>query len=116
MADSSRADDIVTRYIQRISELSHHKKKLPDQGELEAIALEMGMDEADIKLAKAEARACLQRARTYRSEEHTSELQSLTNLVCRLLLEKKKKKNTHNQSLLNILFIYSYIRKTQFIN
>jgi len=26
----------------------------------------------------------------YRSEEHTSELQSLTNLVCRLLLEKKK--------------------------
>src|SRR5262249_59578982 len=28
-----------------------------------------------------------------RSEEHTSELQSLTNLVCRLLLEKKKKPN-----------------------
>src|SRR5438093_6333477 len=28
-----------------------------------------------------------------RSEEHTSELQSLTNLVCRLLLEKKKTKN-----------------------
>src|SRR5437016_10288303 len=27
-----------------------------------------------------------------RSEEHTSELQSLTNLVCRLLLEKKNKK------------------------
>src|SRR5258706_16458056 len=27
-----------------------------------------------------------------RSEEHTSELQSLTNLVCRLLLEKKKSK------------------------
>src|SRR5258706_7963436 len=29
----------------------------------------------------------------HRSEEHTSELQSLTNLVCRLLLEKKKKKH-----------------------
>src|SRR5438093_5267695 len=29
---------------------------------------------------------------SFRSEEHTSELQSLTNLVCRLLLEKKKKK------------------------
>ena len=28
-----------------------------------------------------------------RSEEHTSELQSRTNLVCRLLLEKKKKTN-----------------------
>src|SRR5438046_4477901 len=33
------------------------------------------------------------RTRVRRSEEHTSELQSLTNLVCRLLLEKKKKKN-----------------------
>src|SRR5205085_11237203 len=36
-----------------------------------------------------------------RSEEHTSELQSQSNLVCRLLLEKKKKKNhkhlSHNQ-------------------
>src|SRR5258706_6246436 len=31
------------------------------------------------------------RLRDERSEEHTSELQSLTNLVCRLLLEKKKK-------------------------
>src|SRR5260370_1952149 len=30
-----------------------------------------------------------------RSEEHTSELQSHLNLVCRLLLEKKKKKATH---------------------
>src|SRR5260370_25996010 len=30
-------------------------------------------------------------ARTHRSEEHTSELQSHLNLVCRLLLEKKKK-------------------------
>src|SRR5262249_60596633 len=29
-----------------------------------------------------------------RSEEHTSELQSLTNLVCRLLLEKKKDDDT----------------------
>src|SRR5438046_4879899 len=34
-----------------------------------------------------------------RSEEHTSELQSLTNLVCRLLLEKKKKnKKTKHKS------------------
>src|SRR5258706_6812013 len=30
-------------------------------------------------------------AHAFRSEEHTSELQSLTNLVCRLLLVKKKK-------------------------
>src|SRR2546426_10428344 len=32
--------------------------------------------------------------RMLRSEEHTSELQSPCNLVCRLLLEKKKKQNT----------------------
>src|SRR2546426_5870206 len=31
-----------------------------------------------------------------RSEEHTSELQSPCNLVCRLLLEKKKKKDNYN--------------------
>src|SRR2546430_4706039 len=31
-----------------------------------------------------------------RSEEHTSELQSQSNLVCRLLLEKKKKQVTHD--------------------
>src|SRR5436853_5478713 len=35
-------------------------------------------------------------APTQRSEEHTSELQSLRHLVCRLLLEKKKKKNYNN--------------------
>src|SRR3989475_8881190 len=32
---------------------------------------------------------------TRRSEEHTSELQSQSNLVCRLLLEKKNKKKPH---------------------
>src|SRR5258708_24217709 len=35
----------------------------------------------------------------YRSEEHTSELQSPDHLVCRLLLEKKKKKTTNNNCL-----------------
>src|SRR2546430_8204332 len=34
-----------------------------------------------------------------RSEEHTSELQSQSNLVCRLLLEKKKKKNARSHVL-----------------
>src|SRR2546430_11464417 len=35
------------------------------------------------------------RARLHRSEEHTSELQSQSNLVCRLLLEKKKTQLKH---------------------
>src|SRR5438093_9879942 len=52
----------------------------------------------------ASRKSCVRRARRHsqvrRSEEHTSELQSLTNLVCRLLLKKKKKtpKNTHTRT------------------
>src|SRR2546426_6280761 len=38
---------------------------------------------------------------TMRSEEHTSELQSPCNLVCRLLLEKKKKNKCRNVRLWN---------------
>src|SRR5438105_11999121 len=37
----------------------------------------------------------------WRSEEHTSELQSRVDLVCRLLLEKKKKKKTNEHSINN---------------
>src|SRR2546426_8115357 len=39
-----------------------------------------------------------------RSEEHTSELQSPCNLVCRLLLEKKKKKHSGLYMSLYIMF------------
>src|SRR2546425_7892531 len=42
----------------------------------------------------AERAIPLARAEPIRSEEHTSELQSLAYLVCRLLLEKKKKKQS----------------------
>src|SRR2546427_1746542 len=37
-----------------------------------------------------------------RSEEHTSELQSQSNLVCRLLLEKKKKRRTGDRRLVTV--------------
>src|SRR5947207_11788241 len=37
---------------------------------------------------------------TLRSEEHTSELQSHSDLVCRLLLEKKKKKKKNKKELI----------------
>src|SRR2546425_4882754 len=46
------------------------------------------------------------RLHLHRSEEHTSELQSLAYLVCRLLLEKKKQRQSTN-SLLNRLYRYS---------
>src|SRR6266478_8578639 len=41
---------------------------------------------------RAPTQSCPAGRTTARSEEHTSELQSQSNLVCRLLLEKKKKK------------------------
>src|SRR2546430_11255746 len=43
------------------------------------------------------------RSEGVRSEEHTSELQSQSNLVCRLLLEKKKKIATSTTPLYNAL-------------
>src|SRR5205823_14811713 len=45
------------------------------------------------------ARKGFARARANRSEEHTSELQSLAYLVCRLLLEKKKQKTGRENAL-----------------
>src|SRR2546430_7499578 len=45
----------------------------------------------DLKANKSTSAVMLVPAQGGRSEEHTSELQSQSNLVCRLLLEKKKK-------------------------
>src|SRR5260221_1851476 len=49
----------------------------------------------DAQLASAGDTGAAHAARHHRSEEHTSELQSHSDLVCRLLLEKKKKKTTY---------------------
>src|SRR3989475_1386426 len=54
-----------------------------------AVALEQ---RPDARVGERIAVADRLRRRQSRSEEHTSELQSQSNLVCRLLLEKKKKK------------------------
>src|SRR2546430_3082013 len=56
------------------------------------LRVKFDQDEEDIK----HALRLISRASTVvrRSEEHTSELQSQSNLVCRLLLEKKKKNST----------------------
>src|SRR2546430_7985275 len=45
------------------------------------------------------------RPKLLRSEEHTSELQSQSNLVCRLLLEKKKNQVTHNSALNEFVYM-----------
>src|SRR2546429_6047798 len=54
---------------------------------------------SDCRLANSEsksARAFFNDSNKPRSEEHTSELQSRLHLVCRLLLEKKKKATAHS--------------------
>src|SRR2546427_2996018 len=43
-----------------------------------------------------------------RSEEHTSELQSQSNLVCRLLLEKKKKRAEHLPTVCSIVTLHDH--------
>src|SRR2546430_9826362 len=44
-----------------------------------------------------------QKRAKFRSEEHTSELQSQSNLVCRLLLEKKKKEITQSSYISRVV-------------
>src|SRR2546425_4676897 len=53
------------------------------------------VNEARQKLAERGLYVYSVKRRSGRSEEHTSELQSLAYLVCRLLLEKKKNKSKH---------------------
>src|SRR3712207_8003860 len=57
----------------------------------------------DLRGRAPRARAHRRRRQDHRSEEHTSELQSRQYLVCRLLLEKKKKSTTLNSIDANIL-------------
>src|SRR5438034_4668615 len=60
----------------RRREAAHHAREAP-----------VGVIQAGLRAARAGAQG--------RSEEHTSELQSHSDLVCRLLLEKKKKKTNN---------------------
>src|SRR3989442_11606162 len=53
----------------------------------------------DRPVLRGEGAGC---GRPVRSEEHTSELQSRPHLVCRLLLEKKKKKKTEQLQIINL--------------
>src|SRR2546427_7546221 len=66
---------------------------LGDRGIVHArmVGLEVG-DASDEHLELDHAERGIVEGDDLRSEEHTSELQSQSNLVCRLLLEKKKKK------------------------
>src|SRR2546421_665718 len=66
-------------------------------------SVEVAIESEQVRFGRRAARSVHRRPRTDvrdgwsdRSEEHTSELQSRSDLVCRLLLEKKKKKKESN--------------------
>ena len=54
------------------------------------VAVHSTIDRHALHVQLADEAICIGEAPSSRSEEHTSELQSPCNLVCRLLLEKKK--------------------------
>src|SRR2546430_11028857 len=56
------------------------------------------------------------RSAELRSEEHTSELQSQSNLVCRLLLEKKKKKQTECYSVRVQCHVHTLVDNVQLVH
>src|SRR5690348_18124622 len=62
-----------------------------------APAVQKALTEAASRIRRYHERQAAEMRGFERSEEHTSELQSPVHLVCRLLLEKKKKNKKHTQ-------------------
>src|SRR5262249_61872616 len=82
-----RSDEGVEPDINDVARIARHRDAPAEAGARDRQVAQTALDEAD-DLVSARARKRGHQLR--RSEEHTSELQSLTNIVCRLLLEKKK--------------------------
>src|SRR6266567_3738911 len=81
----------------------------PEEDEKEVLArVQKNMRAAEEKLANKELGEPTLQTQRDRSEEHTSELQSQSNLVCRLLLEKKKHKY--------LIFNITYSKKQNIVN
>src|SRR5438270_2773948 len=82
-----------------------HPKDLPERGEdnLDVVLGSRGVNNVkDVLLDVELPPQLIVLDETHeRSEEHTSELQSQSNLVCRLLLEKKKKKKKKRNTIPN---------------
>src|SRR5256884_1402610 len=92
-------------------------RSLTTAGELMLAAVRRSQRDFDNALAQVEDLRALRRGHVRvgvsRSEEHTSELQSRLHLVCRLLLEKKKKKIKKRMDVLlaivdHIIFLQTY--------
>src|SRR5688500_19853283 len=82
--------------------LGHDKKPFERRAGIELVLADVGEDRVDLSRvepdegqSKSQRRFLIERgqpAHPLRSEEHTSELQSPCNIVCRLLLEKKTRR------------------------
>src|SRR2546430_13243505 len=81
--------EIYTLSLHDALPISRSRDEFSARGRRAARAL---CDRTDIRRGHALRQCC-----RVRSEEHTSELQSQSNLVCRLLLEKKKKTTSHRE-------------------
>src|SRR5438034_8122804 len=67
-----------------------HEDRVLDERRIALLVDHLAVVRRDLRPVEVERRRDVE---DVRSEEHTSELQSHSDLVCRLLLEKKKKKN-----------------------
>src|SRR5260370_3370619 len=83
----------TTLFRSHVRRMAHRQDHGPEDHQAQARGrlLRRKRRRADAVLRDLPGRAGLDHAHHHRSEEHTSELQSHLNLVCRLLLEKKKK-------------------------
>src|SRR5205814_9310551 len=86
----------------RSSDLPGHGRRLPDGAALHLLEHELHRGHGHEGQPHGSGLGHLPRRDEHRpgpsrSEEHTSELQSLRHLVCRLLLEKKKKKKNKHE-------------------
>src|SRR5438093_8859231 len=80
-------EPVILENVPQVRDIETTRKLLASMG----AEVELGYGRAQHRTTLCCSRIAAQQS-VVRSEEHTSELQSLTNLVCRLLLEKKKKK------------------------
>src|SRR5207302_6506972 len=98
--DRRNLHSFPTRRSSDLHKTKHRKRKKTNMktkhsGKIETLrnAIIAAINATGLKGAGEVRSAALKTVRkAFRSEEHTSELQSRENLVCRLLLEKKKKK------------------------
>src|SRR5438105_9859267 len=79
--------------VRSLNELWLAKRRAAAAAAVDAVAKSAVTFEDELACGRIRLRRSLRR----RSEEHTSELQSRVDLVCRLLLEKKKNKNKNDQ-------------------